>query len=93
MRRKPVTPVKVIKNMGHRLFLQSRERYAVIKKHKCCQKCGQKHSLEVHHVRPPNWDRVIRVIREELLSGPFMLLCKDCHEKVTPGIEQWRSKE
>jgi 5-methylcytosine-specific restriction endonuclease McrA len=77
------------------LWLRSRERASAIKRDKnTCQICGSKGSvakgrevkIEIHHLAPGdiNWDRIIRVVRAELLCEPNMLitLCKEDHKKV-----------
>src|SRR5512142_1160985 len=87
------TPNSIIKNALRRLWLHSRERRAAIKDqdHRC-QRCGTRESrakynevfIEVHHKKGVgNWDRVMAVIREELLVDPSMLevLCVPCHDK------------
>ena len=70
-----------IKNKIRQLFLQSRERTKCLKSGKCaeCEVEGVK--FEVHHPRGINWNNVISVIREEVLTDDLVLLCKDCHRR------------
>ena len=75
------------------LWLKSPERYNAIKRDSnTCQKCGVKGSaskytpqkIEVHHKHGiTNWDRIVEVIREELLCSVDKLecLCPECHKK------------
>ena len=92
-KRVPYTPTSRITAMCRVLWLRSRERAAAIKRESgCCQVCGAKGraketcngpkvALEVHHERPPSWERIHKVIREELLQEPEVLtvFCKSCH--------------
>ena len=75
-----------------RLWLRSKERSETLKQHKyTCAKCGKKQSkkkgqevkINVHHKKGiNNWEKMIEVIREELLCSTEELevLCVDCHE-------------
>ncbi|MBU0978072.1 MAG: hypothetical protein KKD18_06650 [Nanoarchaeota archaeon] len=75
------------------LWLHSRERAAALKREKyICQTCGVKQSkkkgheqkIEVHHLEGiGNWDRVVEIIREEILcdTDKLKVVCPDCHEK------------
>jgi len=76
-----------------RVWLRCKERAFTLKREKyCCEECGRKQSkakgkevrIHVHHKKPPNWERIRSVIREELLHPPNYLkvLCKECHDKV-----------
>lgn len=88
----PYTPNSIIRSALHKVWLRSRERAAALKRTGyCCEECGAKQSrakgkeqvIEVHHAdRRPNWDRIIRVVREELLQTPEALepLCPACHD-------------
>lgn len=60
----------------------------------CCARCGKKKStakgkeqkIEVHHKEGIcNWDKIIDVIRQELLCSVDKLeaLCPECHEQAT----------
>ncbi len=81
-----------IVRMLRMLWLRSVERAEAMKRAKyCCERCGVKQSkakgkeqkVEVHHKGGVgNWDRIIAVIREELLCPPEKLevLCPDCHD-------------
>jgi hypothetical protein len=87
------TPKTIIVRQLRQLWLRSRERAAALKRDKyCCQRCGVKAStakgkeqkVVVHHKEGiGNWDRVIEVLREEILCDPIKLetLCPDCHEE------------
>jgi hypothetical protein len=88
-KRVPYTPVSVIKNYCRNLFMRSRERASAIKRTtNTCERCGRKGSvakgrevkIRVHHVNGIKWDRIIQVLREELLQGPYEVLCKECHD-------------
>lgn len=89
-KRLPHTPVSQIKGAVRNLTLRCRERQAALKAaNRTCAVCGAKHSVakgrevcvEAHHTRPPNWERVISAIREELLqtAEEWQCLCKGCH--------------
>jgi len=88
----PYTPNSRIRSSLRVLWLRSRERAACLKAHgNCCSECGRKASvakgrevrIDVHHRNGVgNWDRIFKVIREELLCDPEHLtaLCEKCHE-------------
>jgi len=90
-RKLPHTPVSQIKGSVRNLTLRCRERQAALKAASRTCSCGAKHSVakgrevkvEAHHRRPPNWERVIAAIREELLPPPeqWEILCEACHDK------------
>ena len=91
-RRLPHTPSSHIRNALRSLTMRCRERQAARKASGYrCSECGAKHSraagrpvtVEAHHTRPPNWERVIRVIREELLqtADAWQPLCSTCHDR------------
>lgn len=91
-RRLPHTPASIIRSACRRMWLRSRERAAALKATgNCCSVCGVKASrakgrevvIDVHHRRPPNWERIFSVIREELLVDPKELkpLCECCHDE------------
>ena len=73
------------------IWLRSSERTEAIRQtdRRCCC-CGVKQSqakgreckLVVHHLKRPNWERILTVIKEELFSEPQYLwpLCLECHE-------------
>lgn len=90
----PQTPQSQIKNGLRRVFMQSRERAAALKRSKhSCEQCGVKQTkpkdkekwvtVEVHHKKGLNWPKLIRLIREYLLcpAEDMEVLCKECHEK------------
>ena len=94
------TPDSYIKGRLRQLWVSSRERSAALKNTGyCCAKCGVKQSrkkgfevkLDVHHLhegkKDIHWQRILDVIREELLCPPdrLMPLCKECHDKITYG--------
>ncbi len=74
-----------------KLWMWSPERYEAMRRAgHSCEKCGVKKSvakgkeqkLEVHHKKGEiDWDKIIKVIREELLCDPDELeaLCPECH--------------
>ena len=87
------TPNSKLRSALRVVWMRSRERAEALKNTGyCCAVCGVKQSvakgaevrLDVHHVNHTvNWDRIFRVIREELLTPPETLapLCKECHKK------------
>jgi len=93
MKRKPDTPASSIRSALRALWLRSRERAAALKATGyTCANCGAKQSaakgrrvrLEVHHVKPVNWDVIIRAVRRQLLVSPKKLrpLCPKCHKEL-----------
>ncbi len=93
----PYTPTSQIRNLLRNMWMRSRERNLAIKnmEGRCCL-CSRKQSkaksrdplttteyLEVHHMDGVNWERILKVIREELLySGKvdrLAPLCRECH--------------
>ena len=91
----PITPNSQIVSALRLVWLRSRERAAAIKRDgNTCQVCGKKGSVakgkgvktECHHTQEGdiNWDRILRVIRAELLCDPkgLITLCKECHKEV-----------
>jgi len=93
-KRLPHTPNGRIKSANHRLWLQSRERAAALKRDKySCRHCGAKQSkakgreikVEVHHKgKVLNWSALYVAVRKYLLTHPDNLetLCVDCHKSV-----------
>jgi 5-methylcytosine-specific restriction endonuclease McrA len=90
----PATPRSQIVSALRQLWLRSRERSAAVKRDaNTCQCCnakgtaakGREVKTEVHHLQEGdiNWDRIVRVVRAELLCEPSQLitLCKSCHLK------------
>lgn len=55
---------------------QLRER--VIRCQDCCQNCGSKQELEVHHIIPPRGNPMIFFNERNLL-----VLCHNCHSDIT----------
>ena len=89
------TPDSIIKSALRLVFLRSRERAAAIRRDSnTCQTCGAKGSqakgkevkIEVHHLQEGDisWDKIYKVIREELLCKPeiMMSLCKAHHYEI-----------
>ena len=83
-----------IRSHIRQLWLRSKERAEALKRaNYSCNKCGVKQSkaqgreqkVEVHHLQENgiNWERVINVIREELLNDNLEVLCPDCHREET----------
>ena len=77
------------------LWLRSSERSEALKRDDyTCQKCairvcyakGHEVLVEVNHKKGVgNWDKIVELIRKELLCSPEHLevLCKNCHKEVT----------
>jgi hypothetical protein len=91
-KRLPYTPKSRIQNWIRRGWTQSRENAKVRKDaNYSCSQCGKKQSrakgkvvkIEVHHIDEINWENVIRVVREEVLDKPQIVLCYDCHKAET----------
>lgn len=92
---KTKTPTSRIRSNLRKLWLRSRERALALKiQSYTCQKCGVKQSkakgkeqkVEVHHKEGVgNWNKLIELIKEELLCSPDKLevLCPECHLKET----------
>jgi predicted HNH restriction endonuclease len=88
-----MTPKTHIVRQLRLLWLKSKERSQALKNSQyTCEHCGVKQStakgreqkVEVHHKKGvTNWDRIIEVIREELLCDPedLEVLCPDCHDE------------
>lgn len=88
-----VTPDGRIRSHLRKLWMTSRERSSALKREGyCCERCGVKQSrakgrevaVEVHHSnRITNWQEIIAVVRENLLTSPDNLevLCKQCHKE------------
>lgn len=85
------TPKYIIVRGLRQIWMRSRERAAAMKRDKyTCVSCGVKQSkakgkeqkIHVHHKEGVgNWDKIVNMIREELLCDPDKLecLCPDCH--------------
>jgi len=92
--KEPITPKSIIVHQLRQLWLRSRERAEALRSSQyCCVHCGVKKSvkkgfeqkIEVHHKEGVcNWDKIIEVIREQLLCSPDKLeaLCPGCHDKI-----------
>lgn len=98
----PYTPASRIMSGVRRVWGHSRERLKVLKKAKytCCQ-CGSKQSrakgkevyVEVHHLNKINREKIVKVIREEMLDVPQIVLCKSCHKIETEREKAERKKD
>jgi len=92
-RTKPTTTTtSQIKSALRLLTLRCRERSAALKAaNRTCHDCNAKAStakgrevkVAAHHLKQPNWDRVLTAIREELLPPPssWRCLCESCHDR------------
>jgi len=87
--KKPITPTSQIRSALRRVFLRSRERAAALKREGyTCERCHAKQSrakgrevyVEAHHDCGIDWDGLIELVRERMLSGPLTILCKECHD-------------
>lgn len=86
-RKKPVTPKKVIQSAVYKLWLKSRERGEVLRMFgNTCMDCGEK-AEQVHHIKPIDMERIIRVLREEVLTTEAMPLCKKCHAEIHARLD------
>lgn len=92
MDRKKVTSKTKIVQALRMLFLRSKEHNEALKHYGYSCRCGAKKSVakgrevkvEVHHIEGVcNWNKIIELIRAELLVPPEKLevLCKPCHQK------------
>lgn len=87
----PYTPASHIIRYVRLCWLRSRERLKVLKEANYTCKCGKKQSrakgkevkVQVHHIEPILWKKVIEFIRKEVLDKPQEVLCEDCHKKHT----------
>lgn len=83
------TPRSRVRAALRQLWLRSRERAAAIKRDKYTCQCGKKQSkakgrefrIEVHHIHGVQWEPLIDLVYEHLLTHPVNLetLCVDCH--------------
>lgn len=93
-RKKPITPNSQITSSLRLLWLRSRERSEAIHRDgntcQCCRKKGsvakgREVKIEVHHLKDGDidWQKILRVIRKELLCDPkeLITLCRDCHKE------------
>ena len=89
-RKKPLTKTlySTISSKLRRVWQWSPERKARIKlAGGRCEECGLEvkgYDACVHHVRPADFRRIERVVREELLCGVenLLLLCRKCHHDI-----------
>lgn len=98
----PYTPASRIMAGVRRVWGFSRERLKVLKKAKytCCQ-CGSKQSrakgkevyVEVHHLNKINREKIVKVIREEMLDVPQVVLCRACHRLETEKERAEKKRE
>jgi predicted HNH restriction endonuclease len=98
-KRVPYTPRSQIVSAIRKVWLRSRERAQTIKQTggRCClcdvkqsSAKGKEMKLAVHHAKHrPDWDRVIAVIREEVLQTPEDLwpLCPCCHDELHEAVD------
>ena len=101
----PYTPSSQIRQALRRLWLRSRERVEALRNTDYrCSVCGVKQSaakgrevkLHVHHVKGvPDWEGLIRDVREKLLQTPEDLapLCKGCHDAIHAKEQQEKEGE
>lgn len=89
--KKPPTPKSIIRNALRKLWLQSRERSAALRRENyTCQRCGKKQSkakgrevkINVHHINGVDWGDLVDLVFERLLqtSDDLEVLCVDCHD-------------
>jgi 5-methylcytosine-specific restriction endonuclease McrA len=89
--KKPPTPKTIVRNALRKLWLQSRERSAALRRENyTCQRCGKKQSkakghevkIHAHHIYGVEWGDLVDLIFERLLQTPdaIELLCVDCHD-------------
>lgn len=83
------TDGRIIVSLLRQLFLKSRERSLVMKRaqHKCeiCGVSDKDTKFQCHHKsKEINWEKIIGVIREELLcpSDELTYICNECHMKI-----------
>lgn len=88
--KKTQTPRSKIRSALRKLWLQSRERRAALKREGyCCERCKVKQSrakgrevyIECHHKAGIDWEGVIDIIIERILQTPeaHEVLCQACH--------------
>ena len=86
------TPRSRVRQSLRMLWLHSRERAAALKRDGYrCTMCGIKQSkakgkeqkVEVHHISPILWERVIDQVYDHILCNPkyLLVLCPECHKK------------
>lgn len=92
--KKTKTPRGKIKNVLRKLWLQSRERAAALKRESyTCEICHKKQStakgkefkVQVHHkCEQIEWDHIIDLIYKEILQTPddLQVACKACHREL-----------
>ena len=89
----PITPRSKLRSALRSAWLRSRERQAALKRDRyTCQRCGVKQSrargrevfVNVHHLKPIDWDELLQLIYDSgLMVGPegLITLCVACHER------------
>jgi len=94
----PYTPNGKIRSALRIVWMRSRERSTALRNTGyCCSACGVKQStakgkevkLDVHHTRGQvNWEKIFKVLREELLCDPEHLapLCRKCHDELDEHV-------
>ena len=105
-KKKPNTPRSFVRGMLRKIFLQSRERAAALKRDGyCCTECGVKQStakgkevkVQVDHIYPmeEKMNALIYMVFEVLIPGPehFQTLCKECHTSKTAKEREARNGE
>lgn len=82
-----------------RMFWYSKERAAALKRDQyICKICSAKKidgvKLNVHHVRNVDFDKIVKLIRKELLCDHVNLItmCNSCHYKLH-AKEKFRGKK
>jgi predicted HNH restriction endonuclease len=90
--KKPPTPKTIVRNALRKLWLQSRERSAALRRESyTCERCGLKQSkakgrevkVNVHHKNGVDWGDLVDLVFERLLqtADDLEVLCVDCHDK------------
>ena len=64
---------------------QNRLREVMITPDSHCGKCGSKDNLEIHHMLPV-------VLGGDNIDDNLLILCRDCHQKVTTIYDEWLRK-
>ena len=81
---------QIIRNLRKYVWLRSKERSEKLKEYNyCCAKCkikqtrrkGKEVVIDVHHIKLINWDRILKVLYEELLHTNTIPLCPSCHKR------------
>ena len=83
-KRQEGTPRSQVRSALRRVWMRSRERRAALKRAgDCCEECGKKGKVDVHHREGITWERIFEYIYRHLLVHPDALevLCSTCHEE------------